>query len=89
MPETVTLRLSVPQQWQQFMSVVMGPTVADALSNRVLVVCTRPRDGLTEVPLERAEAQALADAVAAAAVERPELAALSGLLAAQLAARSS
>ncbi|HEY3111767.1 MAG TPA: hypothetical protein VGL23_23625 [Chloroflexota bacterium] len=80
MPDTVTLRLTMPQQWQAFMSVVLGPTVPDELSNRVLVVCTRPRDGVTEVPLERAEAQTLADAVAAAALERPELAALGRLL---------
>ncbi len=79
MSDSVTFRLTMPQ-FQQMLSVVLGPTVADEISNRVLVVCTRPKDGVTDVPLERAEAETISRAVAAAAQDAPELAGIASLL---------
>lgn len=78
----VTFRLTMPQ-FQQMLSVVLGPTVSDDLSNKVLVVCTRPRDGITEVPLEDDAATTIADAVHTAARDNPALRGIADLLAEQ------
>jgi hypothetical protein len=78
-----TFRLTMPQ-FQQMLSVVLGPTVPDELSNKVLMVCTRPRDGVTEVALEDDEARTILDAVRAAQEEDPGLSGVSALLAEQL-----
>jgi hypothetical protein len=77
-----TFRLTMPQ-FQQMLSVVLGPAVPDELSNRVLMVCTRPRDGVTEVALEDDEARRIVDAVASAAGEDPALGPIAALLAEQ------
>lgn len=78
----VTFRLTTPQ-FQQLLSVVLEPTVPDALSNKVLMVCTRPRDGITEVALEDDEARQIVEEVVAAASEDPSLASIAELLAEQ------
>jgi hypothetical protein len=54
----VTFRLTMPQ-FQEMLQVVLGPAIPDELSNKVLMVCTRPRDGVTEVALEDDEARAI------------------------------
>jgi hypothetical protein len=77
-----TFRLTMPQ-FQAMLSVVLGPTVPDALSNKVLMVCTRPRDGITEVELDDDEARLLVEAVMAAQAENPELSTIAELLADQ------
>ena len=79
MPDGVTFRLTMPQ-FQQMLSVVLGPTVPDELSNKVLMVCTRPKDGITEVALERDEADTIVQAIAEAARENPGLSQIAGLL---------
>jgi hypothetical protein len=61
----VTFRLTMAQ-FQEMLQVVLGPSIPDALSNKVLMVCTRPRDGVTEVALEPDEAGAIVAAVRAA-----------------------
>ena len=58
----VTFRLTIPQ-FQEMLQVVLGPSIPDELSNKVLMVCTRPRDGITEVALEPDEARAIVAAV--------------------------
>ena len=58
----MTFRLSMPQ-FQEMLQVVLGPAIPDELSNKVLMVCTRPRDGITEVALEDDEAKAIVDEV--------------------------
>ena len=58
----VTFRLTMPQ-FQEMLQVVLGPVIPDELSNKVLMVCTRPRDGITEVALEDDEAKAIVEAV--------------------------
>ena len=58
----VTFRLTMPQ-FQEMLQVVLGPAIPDELSNKVLMVCTRPRDGITEVALEDDEARAIVEAV--------------------------
>lgn len=83
MPEAVTFRLTMPQ-FQQMLGVVLGPTVPDELSDKVLMVCTRPKDGVTEVALEREEAETIVEAVAAAAAENPGLVPIQELLRSQL-----
>jgi hypothetical protein len=78
----VTFRLTMPQ-FQQMLSVVLGPTVPDELSNKVLMVCTRPQEGVTEVALEREEAETIVTAVAAAAGDDPGLSSIAALLSEQ------
>jgi hypothetical protein len=63
----VTFRLTMPQ-FQEMLQVVLGPAIPDELSNKVLMVCTRPRDGITEVALEEDEAHAIVAAVREAAL---------------------
>ena len=58
----VTFKLTMPQ-FQEMLQVVLGPAIPDELSNKVLMVCTRPRDGLTEVALEEDEAHLIVAAV--------------------------
>jgi hypothetical protein len=58
----VTFRLTMPQ-FQEMLQVVLGPAIPDELSNKVLMVCTRPRDGITEVALEEDEARLIAEEV--------------------------
>jgi hypothetical protein len=77
-----TFRLTMPQ-FQQLLSVVLGPTVPDALSNRVLMLCTRPRDGITEVALEDDEAAQIVEALRAAARDESALGPIAALLAEQ------
>lgn len=77
-----TFRLTMPQ-FQRVLSVVLGPRVPDELSNKVLMVCTRPRDGITEVALEDDEARQIVEEVVAAAGEDPSLASIAELLAEQ------
>ena len=78
-----TFRLTMPQ-FQSMLQVVLGPEVSDELSNKVLMVCTRPRDGITEVALEREEAALIAQKVREAAAARPELEATALVLEGQL-----
>ncbi|HEY3079793.1 MAG TPA: hypothetical protein VGM69_07775 [Chloroflexota bacterium] len=78
-----TFRLTMPQ-FQGVLSVVLGPTVPDDLSNKVLMVCTRPRDGVTEVALEDDEARQLVEAVTAAQQENPALRPIAKVLLAQM-----
>ena len=58
----MTFRLTMPQ-FQEMLQVVLGPAIPDELSNKVLMVCTRPRDGITEVALDDDEARAIVEAV--------------------------
>ena len=58
----VTFRLTMPQ-FQEMLQVVLGPAIPDELSNKVLMLCTRPRDGITEVALEEDEARAILEEV--------------------------
>jgi hypothetical protein len=58
----ITFRLTMPQ-FQEMLRVVLGPSIPDELSNKVLMVCTRPKDGITEVALDDDEARQIADEV--------------------------
>ncbi len=69
--EDVLFRFSV-REFETVLRVVMGERVADDLSNKILVVCTPPRDGAIEVALTQVEAKALIDAVAASVDDDPE-----------------
>ncbi|TAK21913.1 MAG: hypothetical protein EPO26_13105 [Chloroflexota bacterium] len=80
----ITFRLPMAR-FQEMLRVVLGADVPDALSNRVLMVCTRPRDGVTEVALEDDEALAIVTALVAAAERDAELRDTAILLAEQAA----
>ncbi|MBM4418135.1 MAG: hypothetical protein FJ033_07465 [Chloroflexi bacterium] len=67
----VLLRFSV-RAFETVLRVVMGDRVADDLSNKILVVCTPPREGAIEVALSPEEARTLIDAVAASVDDDPD-----------------
>ena len=84
----VTFRLTVPQ-FQQLLTVILRPEAPDHLTNLVLMVCTRPRDGIISVPVPPDDASAIRDLVAAAARDDPQNAELAALISDQAAASPS
>lgn len=69
-----TFRLTIGQ-FQQLLEVLLAPEAPEDLSNRVLMACTRPHDGIISVPLPAAEAELISRLVDAAFPPNPSLAA--------------
>ena len=61
----VTYRLTVGR-FRELLEIILGPDAPDDLANRVLMACTRPRDGVISVPLDDVEARRLYAVVDAA-----------------------